>query len=28
VLARRNKGMSRDFKSGFEIMLADRRFAS
>jgi len=27
VLARRHKGMSRDFTSGFENMLADRRFA-
>jgi hypothetical protein len=26
VLARRHKGMSRDFTSGFETMLADRRF--
>jgi len=27
VLARRNKGMSRNFDAGFEHMLADRRFA-
>jgi hypothetical protein len=26
ALARRHKGMSRDFTSGFETMLADRRF--
>jgi hypothetical protein len=28
ALARRNKGMSRDFRQGFETMLADRRFSA